>query len=147
MLKVLEKSGKDKLKGKNKYTSSVGKMVDEYGELNERVSAVLATLVEDQQRMGALKNLIDQHVNDTYEVEEKGVLQGDDFLYQFGARSKKVLEILKSKLIKILGEKRFVEMASIGVGDIRKTLSEDEQKEVLVEAQEGGRTTKVIRKT
>jgi len=140
---------------KQKESSVVDTVLAEDAEVSARVDIYGSAVEELQKRMAELEpltNMVEKLKKGLVaegadcKADAKVVLAGTAYDITLSAKGKSVTDIDKKALRKALGKATYFELASIGVGDIRKYCTPPQIETILTEERGGARTVKIARK-
>lgn len=123
---------------------AVTEVVDNYITHKSEYDVLAFEMIARKKVVDTLRDELFEMADDTVGVESIYSATGTLGTVQLGARAKEVEEIDKEEVIKILGIDTVLKIAKIGVGDLRKYLTEDQLSKVLTEARTGTRKVKII---
>jgi hypothetical protein len=110
-----------KAKGKTKGTAADA-LVSGYAELKLTFDAEMAKLAPLMKRVEEAEQALLAHVDESVPAAEGVELRSGEYVVRVGPRGDKVTSMDKKLIRKELGEKAFFELATFGVGDLKKYL-------------------------
>ena len=122
--------------------SSVAQKVDQYVCRKEELKMAMEEIKPLQKKIKELENEF-YTITDRTPADEVVTIQGFEYVLELGKKAKNVSSIDMDRVIEILGDDKFMKLATIPVGKIRDYLSPEEQEEVLEEELSGKRTIKI----
>lgn len=117
-------------------------IVDKLAILDETIKELKKQLKPFEDKKKELTTKFQDDIDSEYLPDDKDTIKGDNYYCEFGAKSKSTNITDVKKLHELLGDDVFYEIAKVGIGDIKKYLSLQEQAAVIEEVQEGKRSLK-----
>jgi len=121
------------------------KRVDEYGDAEREYKRLAAKAKIAKTRLDNASSNLQIEADRAANKDEECVLTGKRYQVSGGKRASKVTDTDDDAVLRLLGQKRFNDMAQVGVGQLRSTLTPRELDEVLTEDRIGPRKFSAVR--
>lgn len=116
--------------------------VDQYADLESKIKKIQVKLDPLLEQLDALKKEFQEYANAAAPADESIDLAGSNGVYRMGPRANKSSVADKAKLIEIIGQDKFNELADMKLADVRAYLIPEELAAVLSEERVGNRIGK-----
>ena len=137
---------KQATKQKQKVTSLIEAQVDKLYGLDADISALEKKLSPLTKEFGTIRGELAVVVDADTKPEDRKVLTGTHADLEFGVQPDVVVNINLAKVRELLGDKVFMQIAKVGVGDLEKYLTEAEVGQCVTRERKGTRKIKWIPK-
>jgi len=137
---------KEAVKAKKAKASPVAEQVDALYDLDAEIKQLEKKLEPLSKALAEKRKALAEIVNSTTKPEDKKVLEGTKADLEFGVVPDTVISVNLVLGRQLLGEKTFMEIAKINIGDLEKYLSAEELDKCIIRDRRGTRRIKWLPK-
>lgn len=126
-------------------------LADSFGTISAEIATLkgdpkIVELLTKQSKLDETKKSIQELADKAFKAEEAKEVAGKKYVVALSAKSNSSAlkeDGGKEAIFTLLGEENFVKLCSFGITDLRKYLTEEQLKDVLITERTGARTVKL----
>ena len=119
-------------------------VVDEFARLTGKIKEHAEKIKPEAARCAQLKKRLEKHIDETNKPTEKGLVEGRRHRVEFGIKAIKVESVDRNFVREVLGQDVFNDVATVGIGDIRRYLNPKQILKALKERRTGARKLSIL---